>query len=76
MNDRLSAWLDEQERHWMFSSARKDSPPMLRALRAVVELHTPTLGGLPPSAIPRCAECKQEWPCPTRRAIEKKVLDD
>jgi hypothetical protein len=71
MTDRLKEWLDGEGQvgHANWGKA-------LAALRAVVELHTTgnaTLG-LPPSAQPRCGCCREEWPCSTRRAIEKEVL--
>ncbi len=80
--DRLKAWLDDTEALWNSRSIADEevAPPMFRALRAVVELHTeapePTWCGEK-----TCAYCHNEdgelnrWPCATIRAIEKEVLD-
>jgi hypothetical protein len=47
------------------------APPLYHALRAVVELHKPTIIGQMRDG---CAECKTEnYPCPTIQAIEKEL---
>ena len=49
-----------------------DSAHHLReALRAVVELHKPTVL-ISPNEI-RCDDCLDEYPCPTIQAIEKEL---
>ena len=40
----------------------------LKALRAVVELHTRILD---PVGRPECLSCRRHYPCPTIQAIEK-----
>ena len=45
---------------------------LVLALRAVVELHKPTVL-ISPNEI-RCDDCLDEYPCPTIQAIEKELL--
>jgi hypothetical protein len=64
--DRLREWLDEPE-------DAEDPQRAFAALRAVVELHRPSHKW--PSGVRLCLQCENsEWPCPTIRAIEGKVL--
>ena len=49
----------------------KDSAEPVKALRAVVELHKPTVF-INPNEI-RCDDCCGEYPCPTIQAIEKEL---
>ena len=66
MTDRLKAWLDEQEMAWSYSVS---VAPMVRALRAVVELCSE-----PDSPTAGCADAML-LKASVRRAIEKEVLD-
>ena len=43
-----------------------------KALRAVVELHKPTVN-LDFPYQPECSGCKETYPCPTIQAIEKEL---
>jgi hypothetical protein len=48
-----------------------DTDALADALRAVVELHKPTVVGQMRDG---CAECKTEtYPCPTIQAVEKEL---
>jgi hypothetical protein len=82
VTDRLRAWLDEQDGPLGYNvrgtvSGRK----ALRALRAVVGLHRgreSTYVGCSTTSqeerIVMCAECDEEWPCATIKAIEREVF--
>lgn len=43
---------------------------LVSRVERVLALHNSSMTGLPASAIPRCADCKQEWPCPTVRLLD------
>jgi hypothetical protein len=73
----LQKWLDVVEGAWHARDLADEKvvPPMLAALRAVVELHEPYDKCLAHErTMESCDECHHKWPCPTIRAIEKEVL--
>jgi len=66
----LEMWLDDEVEEGQASLLKA-----LAALRAVVELHAPSVNlrdGLPYEYCPECGGVG--WPCPTIRAVEKEVL--
>ena len=70
-HDELLAKIDTLE-------ARYTDYPTYLALRAVVELHKPTIIDNDPKKIEWCFECVREripwvYPCPTIQAIEKEL---
>lgn len=70
MTDRLKEWLAHPP-----DDPADAANAALAALRAVVELHAPSVNlrdGLPYDYCPECGGVG--WPCPTIRAVEKKVL--
>ena len=65
-HDNLQDCLDK------FDCAGMVEEPLIKALRAVVELHKPSLGGA-------CSHCSTTtfwtaYPCPTIQAIEKELM--
>jgi len=71
----LQKWLDEQDT--ARDTVGYPRLAALAALRAVVKLHRDREGDVSDGSLvvnPYCAECEETWPCPTIRAIEKKVL--
>jgi hypothetical protein len=75
----LQKWLDVVEGAWHARDLADEKvvPPMLAALRAVVELHEGVYDKSPchdqqPGVY--CIGCGDPWPCPTIRAVEKEVL--
>jgi hypothetical protein len=69
----LQKWLDVVEGAWHARDLADEKvvPPMLAALRAVVELHQ---GTEPYFNAEVCIACQDTVPCQTLRAIEKEVL--
>jgi hypothetical protein len=61
--------LDEINAGLVMHPGRQATAELAARVEKVLALHSPTLAGLPPSAIPRCADCKQEWPCSTVRIL-------
>lgn len=70
MTDRLKEWLDAQDGDDLNGSA---GHKVLEALRAVVELHGPSVNLKDGKPYDYCPECGYTWPCQTIRAIEKEI---
>ena len=60
---KTAGWYEPNDSYGVYCSAK--------ALRAVVELHKPTVL-INPNEI-RCDDCLDEYPCPTIQAIEKEL---
>ena len=68
-HDELLVEIDIQLRHLpSYFNAGDKTIAGMKALRAVVELHTRILD---PVGRPECLSCRRHYPCPTIQAIEK-----
>ena len=70
-HDELLVEIDIQLRHLpSYFNAGDKTIAGMKALRAVVELHTRILD---PVGRPECLSCRRHYPCPTIQAIEKEL---